>query len=76
MNLRFKNDILLVPDAKVKLESRLKTIYCLTIDAASLQDAAKYTLNAKNESGEAEESFSLIVQSMKSFFKIFFEKKY
>jgi hypothetical protein len=61
---RFKNDEPLQPEPRIKVESRSKTIHSLVIDNSSLTDAAKYTLKAKNESGEVSESFKLIIQSI------------
>jgi hypothetical protein len=60
----FKNDEPLVLEPRIKTETRMKTIYALSIDNSNLNDAGKYTLKAKNDSGEASESFNLIVQSI------------
>ncbi len=59
----FKNDQPMSADTRLKLETRLKIINALTIDMAKVEDAATYTIKAKNDSGEASESFTLIVQS-------------
>jgi len=55
----------------LKIESK-KSIHILSLDNAALADSALFTFIAKNESGEASESFNLIVQS--KFFKINFFK--
>ncbi len=66
----FKNNEPLKADMRTKLENRMKTIHTITLDQAKIEDAAVYTLKAKNDSGEASESFTLIVQS-----KIIYLKK-
>jgi len=45
------------------LETRLKTIYTLSIDNLTLNDAGTYTIKAKNSTGETSEEVKLIVQS-------------
>ena len=62
-NFRFKNGLPLVDDPKIKLDSK-KSIHILTIDSAALEDSAVFTLKAKNDSGEASESFNLVIQSI------------
>ena len=57
-------------DTRIKIDSRLKTVHSLTIDNSNLSDAAKYSLRAKNESGEAIESCNLIVQSKPYFLNL------
>ena len=59
----FKNDVPLSSEGKIKLETRLKTIHTFALDNAALSDASKITFKAKNDTGEASESFNLIVQS-------------
>ncbi len=59
----FKNDQPLSADARLKLETRLKIVNALAIDATKVDDAGTYTIKAKNDSGEASESFTIIVQS-------------
>jgi len=64
-----RNGVPLTEDPKLKVESK-KSIHILSLDNAALADSALFTLIAKNESGEASESFSLIVQS--NFFYFYF----
>ena len=72
----FKNGEHLVSDGRIKLETKSKTIHMLTIDSALLEDANNYTLKAKNDTGEIEYSFNLIVQSTFNSFHYYLFKLY
>jgi len=56
-------------NARLKVEAK-KTVHILIIDDANFDDSAEFTLKAKNETGEATESFNLVVQS-KHIFDLF-----
>lgn len=64
----FKNGQPLAAEPRLKIENK-KSIHILSLDMATVSDAAEFTLTAKNDSGEASESFSLIIQSI--FFSLF-----
>lgn len=61
--LRFKNDQPLTTEGKIKLETRMKVINTISLDNASQSDVGRYTIKAKNDSGEAVEHFDLVIQS-------------
>ena len=58
----FKNGQIFTNEPRLKVESK-KSVHILSLDNATLNDAAEFTLKAKNESGEASESFKIIIQS-------------
>lgn len=53
----------LVPTDRVKIESRGKSIWWLSIKTCSKEDFGVYTIKLSNENGTAEESFTLSMQS-------------
>jgi hemicentin len=58
----FINDEPLVFNDRVKIESKLNSLYWLSIKNAMKEDTAKYTVKLENEHGKAEESFNFSIQ--------------
>lgn len=42
----------------------MKVIHTFSLESASVNDVGKYTIKAKNSSGEAIEHFDLLIQSI------------
>jgi len=54
----------LASEGKLKLETKMKVIHTISLESASSADVGRYTIKAKNDSGEAIEHFDIIIQSI------------
>ena len=57
----FKEGVLLEKTDNIQIEAKGKGIHQLLIKSVTKENVGKYTVKAKNESGEVESSFSLLV---------------
>jgi hypothetical protein len=57
----FKNDVILVLDNHIYIESKNKSNYVLNIKTAAIDDAGNYKVCLKNDIGYAEESFTILI---------------
>lgn len=64
----FRNGEPLVAEGRLKIDVR-RAVHILNFESVLMEDAAEFTLKAKNISGEASESFTLVIQTPPVFSK-------